>query len=440
MPRPAPPASASASASASAQPPSAPRRPLSQRTPRPLRSTWIVGAIVLLVLVIAVASAGLPALLIMAGLATLLTAGYALITGRASWAHVPSRKVAAAAVAVSLVAMGMGASLAPVTGGSGSSAQGAVTSPGALAPPVTRTPTRSAKPSATPTATPSTAPAESQVASVSSAAESSTALTQLATLPIKGKAPKTGYDRTGMFGTAWLDVDKNGCDTRNDILARDLGDTTHSGPCRILTGTLTDPYTGSVISFVRGNATSTKVQIDHVVALQNAWVTGAQQLSQAQRVALANDPRNLLAVDGPTNSAKGAGDAATWLPPQKSYRCTYVARQIEVKTAYGLWVAPAEHTAMTRVLASCGGVATTGSPTPPPAAPEPVGVPAPLPAPAPAPAPDPAPAPAPPAAAEPVHPGAFCSTPGVTGVAANGRSYTCGGKGADTKGKYHWNS
>jgi hypothetical protein len=239
-----------------------------------------------------------------------------------------------------------------------------------------------------------------------------------------------------MFGSAWLDVDRNGCDTRNDILARDLTEIAKSGRCRVLTGTLADPYTGTQIMFVRGNATSTKVQIDHVVALQNAWITGAQQLTQDKREALANDPRNLLAVDGPTNSAKGARDAATWLPPSKSFRCAYVARQIEVKAAYGLWVAPAEHDAMERVLGACGGTAAAplpvAVPDPAPAAPAPVVAPVPVPAPI-----EPAPAPAP---AGNVHPGGFCSAPGATGVADNGRTYTCGGKGADANGKYHWNA
>ncbi|WP_241985703.1 MULTISPECIES: HNH endonuclease family protein [Cryobacterium] len=177
----------------------------------------------------------------------------------------------------------------------------------------------------------------------------------LATLPVKGKAPKTGYDRTGVFGSTWRDVDDNGCDTRNDILARDLTAIVTDETCRVLSGTLLAPYTGESVVFERGEATSRLVQIDHLVALSNAWQTGAQQLDQAERIALANDPLNLLASDGSSNSQKGDGDAATWLPAQKSFRCEYVARQISVKAAYGLWVAPAEHDAMGRVLFSCPG-------------------------------------------------------------------------------------
>ncbi len=128
-----------------------------------------------------------------------------------------------------------------------------------------------------------------------------------------------------------------------------------------MTGTLVGQYTGKTIGFVRGTATSSLVQVDHVVALSNAWQTGAQQLSQAQRVSLANDPLNLLAVDGRTNSSKGDGDTATWLPPRKTFRCAYVARQISVKATYGLWVTPAEHDAMTRILTACPSERATAS-------------------------------------------------------------------------------
>ena len=178
-------------------------------------------------------------------------------------------------------------------------------------------------------------------------------LAVLESLDVKGRAPKTGYDRDDKFGSAWVDMDQNGCDTRNDVLARDLVATTLAGTCRVLTGTLADPYTGTSIDFVRGETTSSLVQIDHVVALSNAWQTGAQQLSSERRYEFANDPINLLAVDGATNSSKGDGDAATWLPPNPTFRCAYVSRQITVKAAYELWVTQAEHDAMTRVLADC---------------------------------------------------------------------------------------
>ncbi|MCP2032206.1 hypothetical protein L1277_002305 [Okibacterium sp. HSC-33S16] len=182
-----------------------------------------------------------------------------------------------------------------------------------------------------------------------------TATDLLATLATKGRAPKTGYDRTGHFGRAWIDIDANGCDTRNDILARDLTDITRDDTCRVLTGHLDNVYGGIDVAFTRGQETSTAVQIDHVVALMNAWETGAQQLSQAEREALANDPLNLQATDASSNARKQAGDAATWLPPAKGYRCEYVARQVSVKAAYGLWVTAAERSAMEGVLVGCPG-------------------------------------------------------------------------------------
>ena len=183
---------------------------------------------------------------------------------------------------------------------------------------------------------------------------------QLDKLPIKGRAPKTGYSRS-QFGQAWTDdVDvadgHNGCDTRNDILKRDLVSVQfrRGSDCVVASGQLHDVYTGRTIDFIRGADTSSAVQIDHMVALSDAWQTGAQQLSREQRTELANDPLNLQAVDGPTNQAKDDGDAATWLPPNKSYRCTYVTRQVEVKAKYHLWVTRAEHDAIERVLSTCG--------------------------------------------------------------------------------------
>jgi len=171
----------------------------------------------------------------------------------------------------------------------------------------------------------------------------------------KGRAAKTGYTRD-QFGPAWADVDRNGCDTRNDILKRDLIKEVFQEKtdlCVVLSGTLVDPYSGETINFVRGVATSSEVQIDHVVALSNAWQTGAFKLSADQRKSFANDPLNLLAVKGKLNSQKGDGDAATWIPPLKSYRCDYVSRQIAVKIKYKLWFTAPEKEAMVRILKSC---------------------------------------------------------------------------------------
>lgn len=183
----------------------------------------------------------------------------------------------------------------------------------------------------------------------------------LATLPVRDPDPMAGYDRDERFGAKWSDdVDvpsgHNGCDQRSDVLRRGLTDLQlkpNTRGCVPLSGTLHDPYTGRMIAFVRGPDTSDDVQIDHVVALAAAWRTGAQELTDRQRRDLAGDPLNLLAVDGPTNQAKGDSDAAQWLPPQADARCPYVARQIAVKTTYELWVTPSERDAMNVVLATC---------------------------------------------------------------------------------------
>jgi hypothetical protein len=213
----------------------------------------------------------------------------------------------------------------------------------------TPSPTTTDTSSPEPTETPTPEPTEPGGQVVS---DKSTALGLLATLKVASWADDSAYDRD-RFGDAWEDVDDNGCDTRNDILRRDFETISSEDGCLVLRGTIDDPYTGVTINFVRGSGTSTKVQIDHMVALSNAWRTGAQKLSWQLRVAFANDPLNLMAVDGPTNSAKSDSDAAEWLPPQTAYRCRYVARQISVKAEYHLWVTPSEKAAMIDVLDNC---------------------------------------------------------------------------------------
>ena len=178
----------------------------------------------------------------------------------------------------------------------------------------------------------------------------SNSLKDLNSLEVKGRAPKTGYSRD-QFGKGWA-KDKNGCDTRNRILKRDLTDFVENSDCKILSGKLKDPYTGKEIDFSRKN-NALSVQIDHVVALSDAWQKGAQQLSKTKRIELANDPQNLLASDGPANQQKGDSDAASWLPSNKDFRCEYISRQVFVKKKYSLWVTSAEKSAMQNVLENC---------------------------------------------------------------------------------------
>lgn len=176
-------------------------------------------------------------------------------------------------------------------------------------------------------------------------------------LPIQ-PADHTAPYRRDAFGQRWSDdvtveFGHNGCDTRNDILRRDLRDVivkpnTHD--CVALSGTLDDPYTGATIAFQRGQDTSPMIQIDHIVALANAWATGAQQWDDQTRRNFANDPRNLLAVDGPTNISKSAGDATQWLPPNEAFICDFTHAQINIKRTYGLWVTQAEHDALAHAI------------------------------------------------------------------------------------------
>lgn len=189
------------------------------------------------------------------------------------------------------------------------------------------------------------------------------ALAAARSLPVKGRAPKTGYDRE-KFGAAWADTDSNACDTRDDILKRDLARVRFTGGhCKVSYGVLeSDPYSGKEVTYRRG---SSKVDIDHMVALSDAWQKGAKYWDAGKRIALANDPLNLLAVDASTNRSKGDGDTATWLPPDKGYRCTYVAAQVAVKKKYELWVTAAEKSAMEKVLTTCPGqrLPVGGNPT-----------------------------------------------------------------------------
>lgn len=183
------------------------------------------------------------------------------------------------------------------------------------------------------------------------------ALEVLATIPVQPRTEWDGpFDRVGSFGEGWGDPDGNGCDARNDALQANMEDERLLGDgCRVAEGTLNDLYTGDQVPFVKGDETSDDVQIDHVVALYNAWRTGAQNLSFEERMRLANDPLNLQPTADWVNDGKESKDASQWLPPDASYQCTYVARQIAVKATYRLWVTQAEHDAMADVLAGCAG-------------------------------------------------------------------------------------
>lgn len=177
----------------------------------------------------------------------------------------------------------------------------------------------------------------------------------LSTLRVEdGQKSKKLYDRES-FAYQKVDLDGNGCLIRDDILARDLTDVVYQEkvPCAVREGVLKDPYTGKTIVFKKGKNTSKKVQIDHVVALRNAWDSGADRWDKNKRVQFGNDPLNLLAVEGKANEDKSDKSADYWLPSNKEFRCEYVARQIKIKEKYDLTVTSSEKRAMQKVLHSC---------------------------------------------------------------------------------------
>ena len=169
-------------------------------------------------------------------------------------------------------------------------------------------------------------------------------------LVVKGRAPKTGYSRD-KFYAGWPNVD--GCSLRQRIIKREFGDSAIVEECNVVAGEFDEPYTGEHMVYNSREEISKGVQIDHVVALSDAWQKGAQNLTADEREKVATDPLNLLAVDASANQKKSDGDAATWLPPNKKFRCAYVARQVVVKYKYSLWVTEAEKNAILKVLQNC---------------------------------------------------------------------------------------
>ncbi|KUN21468.1 hypothetical protein AQJ23_31625 [Streptomyces antibioticus] len=196
------------------------------------------------------------------------------------------------------------------------------------------------------------------LAAITSDADKAKARELIEKIATKGRGPKTGYDRDE-FGYAWMDsapggipFSHNGCDTRNDLLKRDGDDVRfRSGSdCVVASMTLADPYTGKEIDWVKSRATT--VQIDHVMPLSYDWQMGAARWTKGKREDIANDPLNLIPVDGPTNGSKSDSGPASWLPPNKTIRCSYVVRFAQVSLKYELPVTKADKEMM---LTQCGG-------------------------------------------------------------------------------------
>ncbi|MGO4297718.1 HNH endonuclease family protein [Glutamicibacter sp. MCAF14] len=250
------------------------------------------------------------------------------------------------------------------------------------------------------------------------------ATAMLKSLPVKGKAAATGYNRNKKFGNGWKDFDKDKCDERQDTLSRDMSKVKFKDrkKCTVASGTLHDRYTGKKINW---KVKSGSVDIDHVVSLKNAWISGGQKLSQTQRQALANDPLNLMAASASANRQKGDKNTAEWLPKNKSFRCQYVATQISVKKKYALSVTKAEKTAMSKVLKTCRNQKAAKVTTIKPAGSTPKA------------SPKKNTNKAPSVVKGTVHPGAYCKAAdkGKRGKSKAGKYYTCK---ADAKGKLRW--
>lgn len=298
-------------------------------------------------------TSGLHGAVFMAFLYLAISAGWGIVRGRTWWGAMP-RAVATGCAGVALLLAVVAAATAPSTADTIPQATTSATVPSGAVETATPAPESSTEP-----VEPSEAATEQaevpQATDTDPVAAPGSALAAVSLLDVKGRAPRTGYDRD-LFGQRWADVDRNGCDQRNDVLRRDFTSftiKTGTTGCVVATGVFADPYSGTTIDFERGQGTSEAVQIDHVVALSDAWQKGAQQWDSVTRELFANDTLNLLAADGPLNQQKGDGDAATWLPPNTSFRCEYVARQVAVKVEYDLWVTEAERRAMIDVLSGC---------------------------------------------------------------------------------------
>lgn len=280
-----------------------------------------------------------------AGLVGLVVGVVAMVKGGVSWARVSTPRSGLMLTGLSVAAL-IAAGVSLPKDPPAEQTTGLTTATEAVATPSPTT--------ATPPATPT--PTADAVAALVADADPGSAMAVLGSLAVKGRAPKTGYSRA-QFGQTWRDTDRNGCDQRNDVLRRDLDVIllkANTRGCVVLKGTLTDRYTGEEVPFDT-SADPSAVQIDHVVALSDAWVKGASTWGVRKREDFANDPLNLHSTSSWANESKGNGDAATWLPPRGTYRCTYIGTQVAVKAKYGLWVTPAERSAAAEVLSSCPG-------------------------------------------------------------------------------------
>lgn len=176
-----------------------------------------------------------------------------------------------------------------------------------------------------------------------SAATARTYLSQL-TVAAESNSPAYSRDR---FKT-W-DIISGTCDTRETVLKRDGTNVVTDSACKSTSGNWVSPYDGVATTL------ASDLDIDHVVPLKEAWVSGARSWTDAQRESFANDLTRpqLVAVTDNLNQSKGDKDPAEWVPPLTSFRCTYARAWVTVKHFYDLTIDSAEKTALTSLLANC---------------------------------------------------------------------------------------
>ncbi|MGS0685447.1 GmrSD restriction endonuclease domain-containing protein [Nakamurella sp. GG22] len=301
----------------------------------------------LLLSLAAAATSGVFGVLLVVGLTLLVLGLVVVLLGRRIWSMASPRKAGLVVGCAGLIATVLGAALLPAT----TPAQNTAGQLSATAAPTVLA--TSSSNSATPTAT--SGVSVDQVEAMIAAAGHGTALAALGSLSMSDSGIPRGYDRK-QFGQAWADANRNGCDTRNDILARDLTNLTlkpGTNGCVVTSGILLDPYTAETVTIDGSQSNTGAVEIDHVVSLSDAWASGARSWNAAQRQTFANDPFELLAVTAEANGLKGSDGADSWLPSNAAFQCQFVARQIAIKVKYDLTVRSDERLAQAGVLSSC---------------------------------------------------------------------------------------
>jgi hypothetical protein len=234
-----------------------------------------------------------------------------------------------------------------------------------------------------------------------------------------GEDKLNGYNRN-LF-KHWIDADKDGCNTRAEVLIEEAIVKPRIGlKCKITGGKWLSAYDGKTV------ANSSVLDVDHMVPLAEAWRSGAWKWTPAQRQAFANDLENseaLIAVTLSTNRSKSDRDPALWMPTKD--KCRYTANWISIKTKYSLTMDLKESVKLTSLVVECG-IKTPQIPTPIPTTSE---VPTSIPTATPSSSPTQT-------EAKVVSPGAFCTPAGAIGQSASGVEYTCKTSSTDSRNRW----